>query len=89
MGRAEENVMDAISKARSSMTRRRGSKSEMNLFNSPFAQPLLKPRRLPGEQESLEPLEPLEPPESPEALAATRETRSRIVIVSNVALSRL
>ena len=44
MGRAEENVMDAISKARSKHDKaKKASKSEMNLFNSPFAQPLLKP----------------------------------------------
>lgn len=44
MGRAEETVMDAISKARSKHDKaKKASKSEMNLFNSPFAQPLLKP----------------------------------------------
>ena len=44
MGRAEENVMEAISKARSKHEKaKKASKSEMNLFNSPFAQPLLKP----------------------------------------------
>ena len=43
-GRAEENVMEAISKARSKGDKaKKASKTEMNLFNSPFAQPLLKP----------------------------------------------
>ncbi len=43
-GRAEENVMEAISKARAKSEKaKKASKTEMNLFNSPFAQPLLKP----------------------------------------------
>ena len=42
-GRAEENVMEAISKARSKGDKaKKASKTEMGLFNSPFAQPLLK-----------------------------------------------
>ena len=42
-GRAEATVMNAISKARSKQNKaKKASKAEMNLFQSPFAQPLLK-----------------------------------------------
>lgn len=42
-GRAETTVMNAISKARSKQNKaKKASKTEMNLFQSPFAQPLLK-----------------------------------------------